>query len=138
MLPSPNDPKPSFFSVLTTDLRPRHVITVIILLALAIALTRVINLGFKRALERHRLGPRISLVARDARVDPRPALDGWVRVGSLPRDRREAQERSALPVHADDTGPLDREFVRGDGLREHEHIALTAGLYPHKPRIGAP
>ena len=54
MLPSPTDPKPSFFSALTTDLRPRHVITVIVLLALAIALTRVINLGFRRALERHR------------------------------------------------------------------------------------
>ncbi len=54
MVPSLDAQKPSFFGVLTTDLRPRHVITVIILLALAIAVTRVINLGFKRAVERQR------------------------------------------------------------------------------------
>ena len=54
MVPSLDAQKPSFFGVLTSDLRPRHVITVIVLLALAIALTRVINLGFRRALERHR------------------------------------------------------------------------------------
>ena len=54
MLPSPDPAKASFFSALTTDLRPRHVITVLVLVALAVALTRIINLGFKRAIERHR------------------------------------------------------------------------------------
>lgn len=54
MVPSPDAPKPSFFSFLSTDLRPRHVITVIVLVALAVALTRVINVAFKRAVERHR------------------------------------------------------------------------------------
>ena len=53
MIPSADLANPSFFGALTTDLRPRHVITVVVLLALATALNRVIQLGFKRALERH-------------------------------------------------------------------------------------
>ena len=55
MLSSP-DPaaKPSLWQAFITDLRPRHVVTVLVLLALASLLSRFINLGFKRALERHR------------------------------------------------------------------------------------
>jgi small-conductance mechanosensitive channel len=36
------------------DLRPRHVVTVVVLFALAVALTRAINAGFRRTLARHR------------------------------------------------------------------------------------
>jgi small-conductance mechanosensitive channel len=46
--------KPSFWQAFITDLRPRHVVTVLVLLALASLLSRFINLGFKRALDRHR------------------------------------------------------------------------------------
>ena len=54
MVPSPPADRPSFWSAFTTDVRPRHVITVLVLMALAIGITRVINLGFARALERQR------------------------------------------------------------------------------------
>ena len=57
MLSSP-DPatteKPSLWFALTTDLKPRHVITVFVLLAVAWVLTRAINIGFKRVVERDR------------------------------------------------------------------------------------
>jgi small-conductance mechanosensitive channel len=46
--------KPSLWLALTTDLKPRHVITVLALLAIAWVLTRAINIGFKRVLERDR------------------------------------------------------------------------------------
>ncbi len=42
------------WGAVTTDLRPRHVITVVVLIALASVLSRFINLAFKRALSRHR------------------------------------------------------------------------------------
>ncbi len=54
MVPSPPPDKSSFWSAFTTDLRPRHIITVLILVALDIAANRIINLAFARALERHR------------------------------------------------------------------------------------
>ena len=44
----------SLWAAFTTDLRPRHVITVLVLLALATVLSRFVNLAFKRALQRHR------------------------------------------------------------------------------------
>jgi small-conductance mechanosensitive channel len=47
-------PKPSFWTALVSDLQPRRLIAVVVLLALAVALNRVINLGFRRVLERHR------------------------------------------------------------------------------------
>jgi small-conductance mechanosensitive channel len=39
---------------MTTDLRPRHVVTVLVLVGLASLLSRFINLAFKRALQRQR------------------------------------------------------------------------------------
>ena len=54
MVPSLEPQKPTLFGALTADLHPRHIITVLVLVALAIAVTRIINLGFKRAIERHR------------------------------------------------------------------------------------
>ena len=39
---------------MTTDVRPRHVITVVVLIGLASLLSRFINVVFKRALQRHR------------------------------------------------------------------------------------
>jgi small-conductance mechanosensitive channel len=55
VLPSLTDPQPhSFFSALLTDLQPRHLITAAVLIALAFAVHRAINLGFKRTVERHR------------------------------------------------------------------------------------
>ena len=54
MVPSLDGQKPSFLGALVLDLQPRHIFTVVVLLALAIAVTRVINLGFKRVVERHR------------------------------------------------------------------------------------
>lgn len=56
MLSSPEQAAgPTFWQALTTDLRPRHVVTVLVLIALASILSRFINLGFKRALERNRV-----------------------------------------------------------------------------------
>ena len=55
MLSSP-DPAPansSWWSALTTDVRPRHLITVVVLLVFATLLSRFINVAFKRALQRH-------------------------------------------------------------------------------------
>jgi small-conductance mechanosensitive channel len=53
--PDPAAPqKHSFWTALTGDLQPRHVVTVVVLLAGAWLLARFINLGFKRTLERHR------------------------------------------------------------------------------------
>jgi small-conductance mechanosensitive channel len=46
--------KPSFWSALTSDLQPRHVVTVLVLLGGAWLLSRAISIGFKRVLERHR------------------------------------------------------------------------------------
>jgi len=46
--------KPSFWRVLTLDLELRPLITLVVLLGLAWLLTRFINLGFKRVVERHR------------------------------------------------------------------------------------
>ena len=54
MVPSQDVAKPSLFTTLMGDLRPRHVITVVVLVGLAILVNRAINLGVKRALERHR------------------------------------------------------------------------------------
>ena len=54
MVPSPAGQKPSFWSSFAADLRPRHVFTVLVLVALAIALSRAINLGFARTMDRHR------------------------------------------------------------------------------------
>jgi small-conductance mechanosensitive channel len=46
--------KPSLWMALTTDLKPRHVITVLVLFTVAWLLTHAINAAFKRVLERHR------------------------------------------------------------------------------------
>ena len=46
--------KPSFWATLTAELQPRHVFTAIVLLTLASLLSRIVSVGFKRALERHR------------------------------------------------------------------------------------
>jgi len=46
--------KPSLWSALVGDLQPRHVVTAVVLLALASVLSRFINLAFRRTLERHR------------------------------------------------------------------------------------
>ena len=54
MVPSLDPQKPSFLSAFISDLQPRHVFTVAVLVVLAVALTRVMNLGFKRAVDRHR------------------------------------------------------------------------------------
>jgi small-conductance mechanosensitive channel len=54
VVPSPETQKPSFLTALVTDLQPRHLLTVAVLVVIAIALTRAINLGFKQAIERHR------------------------------------------------------------------------------------
>ncbi len=54
MVPSLDPQKPSFLSAFISDLQPRHLITVAVLVAIAIALTRVINLAFKQAVDRHR------------------------------------------------------------------------------------
>lgn len=54
MVPSLDPQKPSFLSAFVSDLQPRHLITVAVLVALSIALTRVINLAFKQAVDRHR------------------------------------------------------------------------------------
>jgi small-conductance mechanosensitive channel len=51
--PDPASTTASLWAALTTDLRPRHVVTVLILFVLASALSRFINLAFKRALQRH-------------------------------------------------------------------------------------
>ena len=45
--------KPSFWATLMVDVQPRHVITAIVLLAVASVLSRVVSVGFKRARERH-------------------------------------------------------------------------------------
>lgn len=49
----PPSTKPSLWHALTTDLRPRHLVTVVVLVVLATVLSRFINLAFKRALQRH-------------------------------------------------------------------------------------
>jgi len=54
VVPSPPAEKSSLWSSFITDLRPRHVITVLVLVALGVAAQRLINLAFKRALERQR------------------------------------------------------------------------------------
>jgi small-conductance mechanosensitive channel len=54
VVPSPETQKPSFLTALVTDLQPRHILTVAVLVVIAVVLTRAINLGFKRAVERHR------------------------------------------------------------------------------------
>ena len=54
MVPSPDLQKPPFLSAFLTDLQPRHLFTVAVLVLLAMALTRVMNAGFRRAIERHR------------------------------------------------------------------------------------
>ena len=56
MLSSPDayvPAKPSFWATLMVDVQPRHVITAIVLLAVASMLSRVVSVGFKRARERH-------------------------------------------------------------------------------------
>ena len=53
--PDPAAPaRPSPWRAFTQDLEPRHVVTLLILLALAWVLARAINVGFKRTVERHR------------------------------------------------------------------------------------
>ncbi|HEY6909651.1 MAG TPA: mechanosensitive ion channel domain-containing protein [Myxococcales bacterium] len=54
VVPSPPDAQPSFFSALVSDLRPRQLVMVLVLLLLASVLTRILNLGFRRVLQRHR------------------------------------------------------------------------------------
>jgi small-conductance mechanosensitive channel len=54
VLSSPSVEKQSFLSAFAADLQPRHIITVIVLLALASALSRFMNAAFKRAADRHR------------------------------------------------------------------------------------
>ena len=54
MVPSPTAERPSFLGALTADLRPRHVITVIVLVVLAIAFNRILKVAVQRTLERHR------------------------------------------------------------------------------------
>ncbi len=51
--PDPASAKPSLWATLTTDLRPRHLITAVVLVVLATVLSRFINVAFKRALQRH-------------------------------------------------------------------------------------
>lgn len=51
---NPPSQKPAFFGALLADLQPRHLITAVVLLALAAALTRGINLAFARTVLRHR------------------------------------------------------------------------------------
>jgi small-conductance mechanosensitive channel len=46
--------KPSFFSALTADLQPRHVVTAVVLVTTAVALSRFINLAIARTMKRHR------------------------------------------------------------------------------------
>jgi small-conductance mechanosensitive channel len=53
VVPSPLDQKPTFWTALTTDLRPRHLITVVVLVGLAVAANRLLNLAFQRVRERH-------------------------------------------------------------------------------------
>jgi small-conductance mechanosensitive channel len=51
--PDPADSgKPSLWTALTTDLKPRQVVTLLLLLLLAWILTRVLNAGFKRVIAR--------------------------------------------------------------------------------------
>jgi small-conductance mechanosensitive channel len=45
--------KPTLWMALTTDLKPRHIITAVVLLVVSWLLTRAINAAFKRVLERH-------------------------------------------------------------------------------------
>jgi small-conductance mechanosensitive channel len=53
--PDPAVPeKPSLWRAFTSDLEPRHLVTLLVLLAAAWVVSRAINLGFKRALARHR------------------------------------------------------------------------------------
>jgi len=55
VVPSPPDAgQPTFLTSLLADLRPRHIITAVVLLALATVLNRAIHLAFRRAVERHR------------------------------------------------------------------------------------
>ena len=54
MVPSPNEQKPSFLTALLADLRPRHIITVAVLVVLAMVLSRLIHLAFDRVQDRHR------------------------------------------------------------------------------------
>ena len=57
MLCSPDLPasqKPSIWRALTADLQPRHLVTLLVLLAGAWVLSRAINLGFKRSIAKHR------------------------------------------------------------------------------------
>ena len=54
MSSSPPPDKPSLFGAIASDLQPRHLLTVAILVALAVALNRMINVGFSRAVARHR------------------------------------------------------------------------------------
>jgi small-conductance mechanosensitive channel len=51
--PDPASAKTSLWEALTTDVRPRHLVTVVVLIVLATVLSRFINLAFKRALQRH-------------------------------------------------------------------------------------
>jgi small-conductance mechanosensitive channel len=55
VVPSLESQNPSFPGVLMSALQPRHVFTVAVLLGLAVMLTRVMNVGFQRAVERHRV-----------------------------------------------------------------------------------
>ena len=55
VLPSPTDAQqPTFLAALLTDLRPRHVITALVMIALAAGLHRAINLAFRSTVDRHR------------------------------------------------------------------------------------
>ena len=53
--PEPASTRPSLWEALTTDLRPRHVITAVVLIVAAALLSRFINVAFRRALNRHRV-----------------------------------------------------------------------------------
>lgn len=52
--PDPASSRPTLWQALTTDLRPRHVITVVVLIVLATLVSRFIDVAFKRAMQRHR------------------------------------------------------------------------------------
>ena len=54
MVPSPPAEKVALPSIWSIDLRPRHVIVALVLVALAIGLNRFIQMAFRRAVERQR------------------------------------------------------------------------------------
>ncbi|HYS08670.1 MAG TPA: mechanosensitive ion channel domain-containing protein [Myxococcales bacterium] len=76
-------PKLSLWRAFTQDLEPRHLVTLLVLLMAGWVLTRVINVGFKRTVERHRqhgtLGPETMTQLALARR----LLDAGVWIGAI-------------------------------------------------------